>query len=167
MKNSKLLQLAYSAIIAGLYVALTWVSNIFGLASMAIQIRLSEALCVLACFIPGAPVGLFLGCIISNLTMGSMPLDIIFGSLATLIGACLGAKMKNKWLVPVPMVIANTVIVPVVILVCYTARDAWSFGTYALTALGVFAGEVLSAYVLGMLLLLAMSKHKMFNSIKK
>jgi hypothetical protein len=75
--------------------------------------------------------------------------------------------MKNKWLVPVPTVIANTVIVPVVILVCYTARDAWSFGTYALTALGVFAGEVLSAYVLGMLLLLAMSKHKTFNSIKK
>ncbi len=169
MKDSKarLLQLSYSAIIAGLYVALTWVSNIFGLASMAVQIRLGEALCVLAYFVPGAPVGLFVGCIISNLTMGSAPLDIIFGSLATLIGAYVGSKMKNKWLVPIPTVISNTIIVPIVILACYTARDAWSLGTYALTAIGVLVGEIASAYVIGMLLLLAMSKHKVFKELKK
>ena len=148
MNKARLLKLSYSAIIAALYVALTWISNVLGLASGAVQLRLGEALCALTFFIPGAPIGLFIGCIISNLTMACAPLDIVFGSLATLIGA-------------------YTVIVPVVILVCYTATDAWSFGTYALTALGVFAGEVLSAYVLGMLLLLAMSKHKTFNSIKK
>jgi len=167
MKNSKLLSLSYSAIIAALYVALTWISNVLGLASGAVQIRLGEALCALAYFIPGAPIGLFVGCLISNLSMALSPLDIIFGSLATLIGAYLGSKMKNKWLVPVPTVVANTVIVPIVILVSYTARDAWSFSTYALTALGVFAGEILSAYLLGMLLLLAMSKYKAFNGIKK
>ena len=167
MNKARLLKLSYSAMIAALYVAFTWISNVLGLASGAVQLRLGEALCALTFFIPGAPIGLFIGCIISNLTMACAPLDIVFGSLATLIGAYVGSKMKNKWLVPVPTVIANTVIVPVVILVCYTASDAWSFGTYALTALGVFAGEVLSAYVLGMLLLLAMSKHKTFNSIKK
>ena len=71
--------------------------------------------------------------------------------------------MKNKWLVPIPTVVANTVIVPIVLLVCYTAKETWSLGTYTLTALGVFAGEVLSAYVLGMLLLLAIQKRNLFN----
>ncbi|MBQ2809543.1 MAG: QueT transporter family protein [Clostridia bacterium] len=164
MKDSKnkTLSIAYSAIIATLYVALTWLSNALGLASLAIQLRLSEALCVLSAFTPFAPLGMFVGCLISNLTMGSAPLDIIFGSLATLIGAYLGSKMKNKWLVPIPTVLANTIIVPFVIIISYT-NEALSLGLYAITALGVFAGEVASAYVLGMLLLIAMEKHKIFK----
>ena len=168
MKTTKerLLSLTYGAIVGAIYVALTWISGALGLASGAVQLRLGEALCVLPFFIPSTSVGLFVGCIISNLTMASAPLDIIFGSLATLIGAYLGSKMKNKWLVPIPTVVANTVIVPIVILVCYTAKETWSLGTYTLTALGVFAGEVLSAYVLGMLLLLAIQKRNLFNSKK-
>jgi uncharacterized membrane protein len=168
MKTTKerLLSLTYGAIVGAIYVALTWISGALGLASGAVQLRLGEALCVLPFFIPSTSVGLFVGCIISNLTMANAPLDIIFGSLATLIGAYLGSKMKNKWLVPIPTVVANTVIVPIVILVCYTAKETWSLGTYTLTALGVFAGEVLSAYVLGMLLLLAIQKRNLFNSKK-
>ena len=168
MKTTKerLLSLTYGAIVGAIYVALTWISGALGLASGAVQLRLGEALCVLPFFIPSTSVGLFVGCIISNLTMAHAPLDIIFGSLATLIGAYLGSKMKNKWLVPIPTVVANTVIVPIVILVCYTAKETWSLGTYTLTALGVFAGEVLSAYVLGMLLLLAIQKRNLFNSKK-
>ena len=168
MKTTKerLLCLTYGAIVGAIYVALTWISGALGLASGAVQLRLGEALCVLPFFIPSTSVGLFVGCIISNLTMANAPLDIIFGSLATLIGAYLGSKMKNKWLVPIPTVVANTVIVPIVILVCYTAKETWSLGTYTLTALGVFAGEVLSAYVLGMLLLLAIQKRNLFNSKK-
>lgn len=168
MKTTKerLLSLTYGAIVGAIYVALTWISGALGLASGAVQLRLGEALCVLPFFIPSTSVGLFVGCIISNLTMASAPLDIIFGSLATLIGAYLGSKMKNKWLVPIPTVVANTVIVPIVILVCYTTKETWSLGTYTLTALGVFAGEVLSAYVLGMLLLLAIQKRNLFNSKK-
>ena len=168
MKTTKerLLSLTYGAIVGAIYVALTWISGALGLASGAVQLRLGEALCVLPFFIPSTSVGLFVGCIISNLTMANAPLDIIFGSLATLIGAYLGSKMKNKWLVPIPTVVANTVIVPIVILVCYTAKETWSLGTYTLTALGVFVGEVLSAYVLGMLLLLAIQKRNLFNSKK-
>ncbi len=168
MKTAKerLLSLTYGAIVGAIYVALTWISGALGLASGAVQLRLGEALCVLPFFIPSTSVGLFVGCIISNLTMANAPLDIIFGSLATLIGAYLGSKMKNKWLVPIPTVVANTVIVPILILVCYTAKETWSLGTYTLTALGVFAGEVLSAYVLGILLLLAIQKRNLFNSKK-
>ncbi len=162
--KEKLRSLTYGAIVSALYVALTWISGALGLASGPVQLRLGEALCILPFFIPSTSVGLFVGCIISNLTMASAPLDIIFGSFATLIGAYLGSKMKNKWLVPIPTVISNTIIVPMVILVCYTARETWSFGTYAITALGVFAGEVLSAYALGMLLLLAVQRRNLFNS---
>ena len=167
MKKERLLSLSYSAIIAALYVALTWISNLLGLASGAVQIRLGEALCALTFFIPGAPAGLFVGCLISNLTMVLSPLDIIMGSIATLIGAIFGAMMKNKWLVPIPTVIANTVIVPFVIFVSYTAADARTLGAYLLTTLGVFAGEVASAYVIGMLLLLSMEKQKAFTDLKK
>jgi hypothetical protein len=84
--------------------------------------------------------------------------DIIFGSLATLIGAYFASKMKNKWLVPLPTVIANTVIVPLVIIFCYTPVE--SIGAYLLVTLGVFAGEVASAYVLGMILFFALDKRK-------
>lgn len=160
--REKVEAITYCAIISALYVALSWISNVFGLASFAIQLRLSEALCVLGFFVPSASIGLFIGCLISNLTMGAMPLDIIFGSLATLIGAYLGSKIKNKYLVPLPTVLANTVIVPFVILFCYTAKP-WSFGVYLFTTVGVFAGEMLSAYALGILLLLAIEKRNIFK----
>lgn len=157
-----MLSLTYGAIIAALYVALTWASNLLGLASGAVQFRLGEALCVLPFFVPSASMGMFLGCLISNLTMSCAPLDIIFGSVATLIGAYVGSKLKNKWLVPIPTVISNTVIVPFVIIACYT-DSAWSIGLHAITAIGVFVGEVVSAYVLGMILLLALEKRNIFK----
>ena len=159
MKKSKVMYLTRAALIAAMYVALTWVSNFFGLASYAVQLRLGEALCVLPFFMPSAVPGLFIGCIISNLTMSANVFDIIFGSLATLIGAYFASKLKQRWLVPLPTVIANTVIVPFVIIFCYTP-EVESFGAYLLVTLGVFAGEVASAYILGMLLLLALDKRK-------
>ena len=160
MKNRKIQQITRAALVAALYVALTHISNFFGLANGAVQLRLSEALCVLPFFMPSAVPGLFIGCIIANLTTRAEVLDIIFGSLATLIGAYVASKIKNKHLVPLPTVIANTVIVPFVVLFCYTAKEAWGIGTYLLTVLGVFAGEILSAYVLGMILLSALNKRK-------
>ena len=159
MKNKGALYLTQAALVGAMYFVLTWLSNFFGLASGAIQLRLSEALCVLPYFMPSATPGLFVGCLISNLSMGSVIWDTLFGSLATLIGAFVASKLKNKWLVPVPTVLANTVIVPFVVLFCYTP-GVKSVGVYATITAGVFAGEVLSAYVLGMLLLLALDKRK-------
>ena len=147
--------------IAALYFVLTWISELAGLAYMTPQIRLGEALCVLTWFTPAAVPGLFVGCILANLTMGCVIWDVIFGSLATLIGAYVGSKMKKKWLVPLPTVISNTVIVPFIIIYCY--MDTVSLGVYGVTAVTVLIGEIVSAYAIGILLLLAMSKHRIFN----
>lgn len=155
--NKKALNLTEAALVGAMYFVLTWLSNTFGLASGAIQLRLSEALCVLPYFMPAATPGLFVGCLLSNLSMGSVIWDTLFGSVATLIGAFFASKLKNKWLVPLPTVIANTVVVPFVVLLCYTP-GVKSVGVYATITAGVFAGEIVSAYVLGMVLLLALDK---------
>ncbi|MBO5261847.1 MAG: QueT transporter family protein [Clostridia bacterium] len=159
MNNKKALKLTQAALVGAMYFVLTWIANACGLASGAVQLRLSEALCVLPYFMPAAIPGLFVGCLITNLSMGSVIWDTLFGSLATLIGAFVASKIKNKWLVPLPTVLSNTVVVPIVILLCYTP-GVKSLGVYATITAGVFAGEALSAYLLGMVLLLALDKHK-------
>ena len=145
-----------AALIAALYVVLTFVANAMGLASGAIQIRLSEALTILPCFTPAAIPGLFIGCLISNILVGSVIWDIVFGSLATLIGA-IGTHYlrKHKWLSPLPPIISNAVIVPFVLVYAYGVQDALPF-----LAFTVGMGEVISAGVLGMILLKSLEKHK-------
>ena len=165
MRSKKIQYIARAALVAALYVVLTHLSNILGLASGAIQIRFSEALCVLPFFMPSAIPGLFIGCIISNLTVSSVAVwDVIFGSLATLIGAFFASRLKNKWLIPIPTVLANTAIVPFVILFCYTDKSLWTIPTYLFGVVGVFAGEMISAYALGIILFSALKKHRnIFN----
>ena len=164
MRNKKIQYITRAALVAALYVALTHLSNLLVIASGAIQIRFSEALCVLPFFMPSAIPGLFVGCIIANLTTGAAAWDVIFGSLATLVGAYFASKLKNKYLVPIPTVIANTVVVPIVVLFCYTARDAWTIPTYLIGVAGVFIGEIISAYIFGIILFSALNKHKnIFN----
>ena len=96
MKNKKVLFLTQAAMIAALYVVLTFIANAFGLASGVIQVRLSEALTVLPFFTPAAVPGLYVGCLLANLLTGGCLLDILVGSLATLIGA-LGTRALRKW----------------------------------------------------------------------
>ena len=126
MKKTK--TMTQAALIAALYVVLTFVANAMGLASGAIQIRLSEALTILPCFTPAAIPGLFIGCLISNILVGSVIWDIVFGSLATLIGA-IGTHYlrKHKWLSPLPPIISNSVIVPFVLVYAYGVQDALPF----------------------------------------
>ena len=154
MKKSKLI--TQSAIIASLYVVLTFVANAMGLASGAIQIRLSEALTILPFFTPAAIPGLFIGCLISNILVGGIIWDVIFGSLATLVGA-LGTYYlrKNKWLSPISPILANTLIVPFVLVYAYGVTEALP---YLMFTVGI--GEVISAGLLGMLLLNSLNKHK-------
>ncbi len=151
----KTLFICYSAMIAALYVALTMLSNAFGLASGTIQFRLSEALCILPFFTPAAIPGLFVGCILGNLLSGCVFWDIVFGSIATLIGA-LGAYAirKFKYLVSLPTIISNIVIVPYVIRYAYSAPDAIPF-----LMLTVGIGEVVTAGILGTGLLLVLGKY--------
>ena len=154
MKRTK--TITQAAIIAALYVVLTFVANTLGLARGAIQIRLSEALTILPYFTPAAIPGLFVGCLISNILVGSVLWDVIFGSIATLLGA-IGTYYlkKHKWLAPIPPILSNAIIVPFVLVYAYGVTDALPF-----LAFTVGAGEVLSAGVLGMILLKSLEKHK-------
>ena len=157
MKNQKVTFLTQAAAIAALYVVLTFLANAFGLASGAVQIRLSEMLAILPFFTPAAIPGLFVGCMLSNLLTGCCMLDIFAGSFASLLGAVLAWMLRRwKWLVPVPNILANMLIVPYVLTspYGYGLTDAW---WYLVVTVG--AGEIISCGVLGMLLLTALEKH--------
>lgn len=158
----KTIFLVQAAMIAAIYVVLTFIANAFGLANYAVQVRFSEALTILPYFTPAAIPGLFAGCIISNILTGCILPDIIFGSIATLIGA-LGTYFlrKWKWCAPIPPIISNVIIVPLVLIYGYGlviegASTAYCYGFYALT---VGAGEVISCGILGMILLITLDKY--------
>ena len=158
MKNKSTLFLVQAAAIAAVYVVLTLVFAPFSYGE--VQVRISEALTILPFFTPAAVPGLFVGCIIANILGGGIPVDIIFGSIATLIGAVFTYKLRNssKWLAPVPPIVANAVIVPFVLYYGYGVNLP-----IPLMMLTVGIGEVISCGVFGMILLTALSKYK--NSI--
>ena len=108
--------LVQGATIAAIYVVLTLMANMFGLANYAIQVRFSEALTILPVYMPAAIPGLTIGCLISNLLTGAMALDIVFGSIATLIGAIFTYIFRrDKWFAPIPPIISNTLIIPFIL----------------------------------------------------
>ncbi len=160
MKNNTTLFVTRSAMIAALYVALTYFSSIFGLANGAIQFRLSEMLCVLPIFMQEAIIGLTLGCLISNLVTGAVIWDIIFGAFATLLGA-IGARLFSRlptkllWLTTIPTVISNTVIVPFILIYAYGAEGAYP---YFMLTVGI--GEIVCAGILGSILCYSLKKSK-------
>lgn len=161
MKRNPTLYLARGGLIAALYVCLTYLSFMFGMASGDIQFRISELLCVLPAFLPEAIPGLFIGCILANALTGSMLIDVVLGSLATLIGA-IGAYLlrscRFKWLIPLPTVIANALVVPFV-LVITTGPEA-GFAAFPMFALTVFIGEFVCAGVGGYILYVALDKNR-------
>lgn len=156
-RNNKALFITHAAIIAALYVVLTYFASMLGLSNGAIQIRFSEALTILPYFTPAAIPGLFIGCIISNLLAGAIVWDVVFGSLATLIGAVFTylLRKKTRWLAPLPPIAANTIIVPLVLSYAYGVPDGLPY-----LALTVVIGEVISCGILGMLLLKCLEKHR-------
>lgn len=157
MKNKNVLLLTQAAMIAALYVVLTFLANTFGLASGAIQVRLSEMLTILPAFTPAAIPGLAIGCFLSNLLTGCCILDIVMGSIATLIGA-IGAYLlrKWKWAIPIPSILANAIIVPWVLTspYGYGLTDAW---WYLIVTVSV--GEIISCGILGMILYFTLKKY--------
>ena len=156
MKTTRVRFMTQAAMIAAIYVVLTIFISAFNLASGAIQIRISEALTILPAFTPAAIPGLFLGCLISNLITGAMLPDIIFGSLATLLGA-LGSYFvrKWKWAVPVPPILSNMIIIPFVLAYAYHIPGGVP---YFMLTIGI--GEVLSCGVLGMILYGTIAKYR-------
>lgn len=153
--------MVYSATIAAIYTVLTM---IFAPISFGpIQFRISEILCILPFFTPAAVPGLFVGCFLSNLLCGSAAIDVVFGSLATLIGAVGSYQLRrNRWLVSIPPILANVIIIPWVLRYAYGSEDMI---LYAMVTVGI--GEVLAIGVLGNILLGVLNhyKHIIFGQV--
>ncbi len=107
-------------------------------------------------FTDAAVPGLFIGCLLANLLGGGAPLDIVFGSIATLIGAVCGLVLRhNRWLVPLPSIISNALIIPIV--------QRYAYGVdlpYSICAVYIAVGEFLGCFVLGEILASAIMKFK-------
>ncbi|MCR4991329.1 MAG: QueT transporter family protein [Lachnospiraceae bacterium] len=166
MLNSKVLYLARAAVIAAIYVVLTCIAAQFNLASGMIQVRFSEVLTVLPYFTPAAIPGLVIGCFLSNILTGCALPDIIFGTLATFLGA-MGSwyLRKNRFFVTVPPVLANAIIIPFVLKYAYGldgAFDLWGIhiSTLPAFALTVGAGEVIACMIFGSVLIRALEPVK-------
>ncbi len=138
-----------SALIAALYVVLVYAfaSTSF----LPVQVRVAEALCILPAFTFAAVPGLFIGCLLSNILGGLGMLDIVFGSLATLLAAYLAYKIPKNILKPLPAVLINAVVVPIILY--YTVN-----APILLTALEVFVGQAIACYGLGLPLMYALQK---------
>ena len=161
-KNKKHIRLlCEAALIAAIYVILTYLCAAVGMSSGAIQLRLSEALCVLAIFTPAAVPGVALGCFMANLLTGCALWDIVFGSLASLVGmlGCRALK-KHPYLAPVPYALANMIVIPFVVKLVYGVPEALPF-----LFLTVGIGEIISVFGFGIPLYLVLKKNK--NTIFK
>ena len=160
-RNSKALFVANAGMIAALYVVLTYIASIAGLASGAIQIRLSECLTILPCLMTSAIPGLGVGCIIANLLFGLGPWDVVLGTVATVLGAVGTRFLKKKpALAWIPPVITNMLIVPAVLLIYHLpdvevtipfTQTTISASGYLPLMITVAIGEIISCGILGML----------------
>ncbi len=156
-KNNYTIFLTQAAVIAALYVVLTLLANTLGLANYSIQVRFSEALTILPLFTPAAIPGLFVGCLLSNILTGCIFWDIIFGPIATLLGA-VGTRLlrkKSKWLATLPPILSNTIIIPFVLSFAYKFE-----GSLPYFVLTVGIGEIISCGVLGLILYSALYKYR-------
>ena len=146
-RNTNILRITYGAVIAAIYVVLTVLFAPISFGPM--QVRIAEMLMILPLFTPAAVPGLFIGCIIANMLGGAIALDVIFGSLATLIGAWGGYLLRrNRWLVPIPPILSNALIVPFVL------KYGYGFTEIPLPLMMVYIaiGEIIGCYILGEIL---------------
>ena len=161
MQRKKTLFVVQAAVIAALYVVLTLFAQGFNLASGAIQCRFSEALTILPFFTPAAIPGVTLGCFLSNVLIGSALPDVVFGTLATLLGT-VGTwyLRKHKILCSFPPVISNAVIIPFVLKYAYGVDNLFPY-----LALTVGAGEIITCVIFGEILLHALFpvRHLLFT----
>lgn len=160
MNNKRVRFMTQGALIAAIYVVMTFSFATFS--SGPIQVRLAESLTILPYFTPAAIPGLFLGCLIGNLLAGSMLIDVVFGSIATLLGAVFTylLRKKNRYLAPIPPIAANTIIVPLILRYAYGEPLPIP---YMMLTVGI--GEIISCGVLGIILrnALARYQHRIFK----
>lgn len=162
-RRKYILYICQAGIIAALYVALLYVFAPISFG--AVQVRVAEALVILPVFTPAAIPGVTIGCLLGNFLGGGIPLDIVFGTLATLIGAVFTYLLRNKHPLAgaIPPIVSNTLIVPFVIKFAY--GDSMAF---PLIMLGVLGGEVISIGIIGVVFAIALKKRNViFHAMKK
>jgi uncharacterized membrane protein len=143
-----------AALIAALYVVVT--VSFAPISSGLFQLRFSEALTVLPALLPAAIPGLFVGCLLGNFLVGASLVDIIFGSLTTLAAAYLSYRLRHKkWLVPMPPVILNAIVVGYMLVYVY-AVPVSLFVAMAWVA----AGQFVACYIIGYPLLRILDRYK-------
>lgn len=143
--------LVQAGMIGAIYVALTVLFAPYSYGP--IQVRVSESLTVLPMFTPAAIPGLFVGCIIANIVGGNGLVDIVFGSMATLLAAYLTYKMPKKWLAPLPPVVVNGIVVGFILNYLYGAPLIITMGWVTL-------GQLIACYGLGYPLILSLEKYR-------
>lgn len=154
MKDKKTLFLTEAAMIAAIYTVLVLIFQPISFGP--IQFRIAEILTVLPYFTPAAIPGVTIGCFLSAVLTGADILDMIFGSLATLIAAILSYKFRRyKYLVPVPPIVLNALIIPWVLRYAYFAEESIPF-----MMLTVGAGELIVVGIIGLAVLLILDKVK-------
>ena len=163
-KNTR--NLTQGALIAALYVALTHLQNLLlpGSASMAIQFRVSEALCILAFFTPSAIWGLTVGCFLFNLTAGATPIDMVVGSLATLLAVSAMHLTRNLRIRNFPLL---GLLMPGLFngLLVGWELSVYVGGGFWLNALYVAIGEITVMLILGTLLYYTLQRGNLHKRI--
>ena len=167
-KSVNIHRIATAAIVGAAYAVLTMA--LAPISYAAIQLRVSEVLCILPFFLPSTAWGLFVGCAVANILTGNI-FDILFGSLATLaaglITAYLGKRrhsVANQLLACFQPVIFNAVVVGAVITAAYEGMNLFEHpGVFAVNALWVGLGEAIVLFVLGFPLMRWLPGRKFFR----
>ena len=170
MQNRTIRFITMGAVIAALYVVLTWLTNFIPPIGGVFQLRIAEAMCVLPMFTPAAIPGLILGCFLTNVLLGYGIYDVVFGTLATAIGAVLtylisyrktetslGNFTARAILAVIPPTLSNALIIPVVIML--SSRIPFSVGAYLPLVLDVGLGELVCVAAFGIPLAFALRRH--------
>jgi uncharacterized membrane protein len=168
--NSKATKLVKTALIGAMYAAFTYISAAFGLAYGVVQFRFSEILTILPIFCPEAAIGLTVGCIVSNIISSVSPLDMIFGSAATLLAAVLTRALRKITIKGYPIL---SFLSPVIINAVIVGAELCMFGTgegvtltlFSANALSVALGEAAVVFTLGTALFYAIGKNEKLSKM--
>lgn len=169
MKKKSTLYVTQAAVIAALYVALTYVSNSLGLAYNAVQFRLSEILTVLPVFTPAAIPGLAIGCLIANISSPFGIADIVCGTAASLLAAICSYYARNVKIRGIPVLSA---FFPVLFNSIIIGLEIWYLGAqtvelFFISALEVAAGQTVMCMLIGIPFTTAIKKTRIFETISK
>ncbi len=165
MKKKSTLFLTQAAVIAALYVALTYVSNALGLAYNAVQFRLSEILTVLPVFTPAAIPGLTIGCLIANISSPFGIIDILCGALATLLASVTTYALRNVRFREIPLL---STLPPVLFNALIIGAEIWylegrTAEIFIISALQVAAGQCVMCILAGIIFIRAIRKTRIFE----